>query len=119
MEDACGFAGGGCCGAGCGDEFGGEFGLPVLWVEKLGCGLALADLVLLQAFLYDHDSRFFVGWELDKSWILCTVSWSVLLLDLVGVVGAALFMPSEDDYEPIPEAPPRSGLSARSGSYRG
>ncbi|GAB7358797.1 hypothetical protein MBLNU230_g4022t1 [Neophaeotheca triangularis] len=70
----------------------------------------------LVAYLYDHDNRFFVGWELDKSWILCTVSWTVLLFDIIGVVGAAFFMPSEDDYEPIPDAPPHSG---RSGSYRG
>lgn len=56
-----------------------------------------------QAYLYDHDSRFFVGWELGKSWVLCTVSWAVLAVDISGVVGAALFLPKEDDYEPIPE----------------
>ena len=56
-----------------------------------------------QAYLYDHDNRFFVGWELDKSWILCTVSWTVLVFDVVGIIAAALFLPPEDDYEPIPE----------------
>ena len=56
-----------------------------------------------QAYLYDHDNRFFVGWELDKSWILCTVSWVVLAVDSVAVIGAKLLMPQEDDYEPIPE----------------
>ena len=60
-------------------------------------------LTRLQAYLFDHDKRFFVGWELDKSWVLCTVSWVVLLIDAVGVVGAALYLPPEDDYELIPD----------------
>lgn len=55
--------------------------------------------------MYDHDSRFFVGWELDKSWVLCTVSWVVLFINAVGIVGAAFFSPKEDDYELIPEPP--------------
>lgn len=59
--------------------------------------------VILQAYLYDHDNRFFVGWALDKSWILCTVSWIVLLLNGVGVTAAAYLLAPEDDYEPIPE----------------
>ncbi|KAM0708900.1 hypothetical protein Q7P35_002936 [Cladosporium inversicolor] len=57
----------------------------------------------LVAYLYDHDNRFFVGWALDKSWILCTVSWIVLLLNGVGVTAAAYLLAPEDDYEPIPE----------------
>lgn len=57
----------------------------------------------LQVYLYEHDNRFFVGWALDKSWILCTVSWIVLLLDATGVVGAAFVMVPEDDYEMIPD----------------
>lgn len=57
----------------------------------------------MQAYLFDHDSRFFVGWELGKSWVLCTVSWTVLFVDILGVIGAALFLPKEDDYELIPE----------------
>ena len=58
-----------------------------------------------QAYLYDNDKRFFVGWELDKSWVLCTVSWSVLFFDTLGLVCAATFLPKEDDYEPIPDPP--------------
>lgn len=58
---------------------------------------------MLQAYLYDHDNRFFVGWELDKSWVLCTVSWVVMLIDALGVICAALFLPKEDGYELIPE----------------
>lgn len=56
-----------------------------------------------QAYLYDHDNRFFVGWALDKSWVLCTVSWIVMLFDAVGVVSASFLLPPEDDYEAIPE----------------
>ncbi|EMC92152.1 hypothetical protein BAUCODRAFT_126159 [Baudoinia panamericana UAMH 10762] len=57
----------------------------------------------LVAYLYDHDKRFFPGWVLDKAWILCTVSWSVLVVDMFGILLAKLLMPREDDYEPIPE----------------
>jgi hypothetical protein len=57
----------------------------------------------LQAYLYDHDNRFFVGWELDKSWILCTVSWIVMLLNGLFVTIAAYVLVPEDDYEMIPE----------------
>jgi hypothetical protein len=57
----------------------------------------------VQAGLYENDNRFFVGWTLDKSWILCTVSWIVLLLNAIGVVSAAWLLPYDDDYEPIPD----------------
>jgi len=57
----------------------------------------------LQAYLYDHDNRFFVGWALDKSFVLCTVSWVVLLLNGLGVTLAAYVLVPEDDYEMIPE----------------
>ncbi|GAB7333983.1 hypothetical protein MBLNU13_g06087t1 [Cladosporium sp. NU13] len=67
--------------------------------------VAAAQLVAmtLVAYLYDHDNRFFVGWALDKSWILCTVSWIVLLLNGIGVTSAAYLLAPEDDYEAIPE----------------
>ena len=55
-----------------------------------------------QAYLYDNDDRFFPGWRLDTSWILCTVSWSVMVLLAAGIVAAALLMPSEGGYELIP-----------------
>ncbi|THW32238.1 hypothetical protein D6D21_10447 [Aureobasidium pullulans] len=64
------------------------------------CQIAAMAIV---AFLFDHDNRFFVGWKLDKSWILCTVSWVVLLFDIIGISFAAKMMPAEDDYEPIPD----------------
>nr|POF01343.1 hypothetical protein CFP56_21291 [Quercus suber] len=65
--------------------------------------VAVGQLVAmaLVAYLYDHDNRFFVGWELDKSWILCTVSWSVIAVNVVGLLSAVFFLPPEDDYETI------------------
>lgn len=56
-----------------------------------------------QAGVYEHDARFFVGWVLDKSFILCTVSWVVLLLNAASVLGAAFVLVPEDDYEEIPD----------------
>lgn len=56
-----------------------------------------------QAYLYDHDNRFFVGWELGKSWVLVTVSWTVLLINATSVVAAKYLVPKEHDYEPIPD----------------
>ena len=55
-----------------------------------------------QAYLYENDDRFFPGWKLDVSWVLCTVSWSVLLLLGVGIISSALLLPSEGGYELIP-----------------
>lgn len=60
-------------------------------------------LTVVKAYGYEHDNRFFVGWELDKSFVLCTVSWAVLLLNAAGVASAAFLLPPQDDYEPIPE----------------
>jgi len=56
-----------------------------------------------QAYLYDHDKRFFVGWELDRSWILCTVSWTVFAVNAFGLVAGRFLLPPEDDYETIPD----------------
>ncbi len=58
----------------------------------------------LQAFLYDNDDRFFPGWKLDFSWVLCTASWSVLVILAGGIVASAFLLPSEGGYELIPDA---------------
>ena len=55
-----------------------------------------------QAFLYEHDDRFFPGWKLDVSWILCTVSWSIAAILASGIIASALLLPSEGGYELIP-----------------
>ncbi|KAI9813237.1 MAG: hypothetical protein M1827_004179 [Pycnora praestabilis] len=54
------------------------------------------------AFLFDHDNRFFVGWKLDTSWILCTVSWSVMMLSAGAIALSAWLLPIEGGYELIP-----------------
>lgn len=61
--------------------------------------LTYSDAV--QAFLYDHDDRFFVGWKLDKSWIMCTLSWSILILSAGFLSASAFLLPSEGGYESI------------------
>ena len=53
------------------------------------------------AFVNDHDARFADGWGLDKSTVLCTVSWVLTVINVGGVLGAAYILPPEDDYEPI------------------
>jgi hypothetical protein len=55
-----------------------------------------------QAFLYDHNERFFPGWQLDTSWILCTVSWGLAFLTAIGMGTAAYMLPEEGGYELIP-----------------
>jgi hypothetical protein len=55
-----------------------------------------------QAYLYDNDDRFFPGWRLDMSWVLCTVSWSVMLLLGGEIIATALLLPTEGGYELIP-----------------
>jgi hypothetical protein len=56
-----------------------------------------------QAYLYDNDPRFFVGWFLDKSWIMCTASWSMQAFCAIAIAVAALTLPSEGGYELIPD----------------
>ncbi|KAL9021587.1 MAG: hypothetical protein Q9185_001235 [Variospora sp. 1 TL-2023] len=77
--------------------------------KVLGGLLAFSALVqcagmAIIAFLYDNDDRFFPGWRLDNSWVLCTVSWSVEMLLAAGITAAAVILPSEGGYELIPDA---------------
>ncbi|KAL8717941.1 MAG: hypothetical protein Q9225_004874 [Loekoesia sp. 1 TL-2023] len=55
------------------------------------------------AFLYDNDDRFFPGWMLDNSWVMCTISWSVQIVLAGGITATALLLPSEGGYELIPD----------------
>lgn len=59
--------------------------------------------VYLQAYLFDNEDRFFVGWRLDQSWIFCTVSWCFSLICAGAIVVAAHILPSEGGYELIPD----------------
>ena len=71
----------------------GTFAIGKRWVLLTGPG---------QAYLYDHDDRFFPGWKLDISWILCTASFSAVLGLFVGLPLAMLLLPVEGGYELIP-----------------
>lgn len=57
----------------------------------------------LQAYLFDNEDRFFVGWKLDESWIFCTVSWCIGLFCATAVIVSAYILPSEGGYELIPD----------------
>lgn len=70
-----------------------------MWKRKRNLG---ADWSGAKAYLYDNDDRFFPGWRLDTSWILCTVSWSVMFLLAAFIVAATLLLPTEGGYELIP-----------------
>lgn len=55
----------------------------------------------LVAYLYDWDDRFFVGWKLDISWILTTVSWCMALTLSACLALSAMLLPPEEGYELI------------------
>jgi hypothetical protein len=56
----------------------------------------------IQAYLFDNDDDFFVGWKLDNAWILCTVSWSIAILSAAFITLATFVFPEEGGYELIP-----------------
>lgn len=60
-------------------------------------------MLLLQAYLFDNEDRFFVGWKLGESWIYCTVSVCVSLFCAGVLMLAAQTLPSEGGYELIPD----------------
>ena len=70
---------------------------------SLGVLLANSMNVILQAYLFDNEDRFFVGWELDECFVYCTVSWCLGLFSATAVIVAAKTLPSERGYELIPE----------------
>jgi len=55
------------------------------------------------AYLFDYDERFFAGWRLDVAFVLCTVSWIVSIVAASLVALSAYVLPSEGDYELIPD----------------
>jgi len=84
---------------------GGKQGRDKGW--KVVCTLLLFSALMqcvsmaLVSFLFDHDERFFSGWYFDKSWVLCTVSWSILITTMAGILAAAIYLPEEGGYELI------------------
>ncbi|KAL1975085.1 hypothetical protein VTN31DRAFT_3477 [Thermomyces dupontii] len=82
-----------------------ESGWGVLSMIIVFSAAAQAGSMALIAYLFDNDDRFFVGWNLDQSWIFCTVSWCVSLFCAAAVAAAARVLPSEGGYELIPDQP--------------
>lgn len=83
---------------------GGKFKREVGWkvLSSLLLGVAAIEFVIIGivAYLYDHDEQFIVpGWNLDTSWILCTISASLSVLCAVGLTLSAYLLPEEDGYE--------------------
>lgn len=56
----------------------------------------------IQAYLFDNNDRFFVGWKLSEGWILCTVSWCICMLSAALICASAYFLEPEGGYEIIP-----------------
>lgn len=80
-----------------------ESGWKILTGFLILVGLIQCASMALIAFLYDNDDRFYPGWRLDTSWVLCTISWSVMILLAGGIASAALLLPAEGGYELIPD----------------
>ncbi|KAI1612540.1 hypothetical protein EDD37DRAFT_625156 [Exophiala viscosa] len=80
-----------------------EQGWGVLTILVVLAAFAQAIGMALMAYLYENDERFFSGWFLDKSWTMCTVSWSFQVLCAIAITLAALVLPSEGGYELIPD----------------
>ena len=58
----------------------------------------------VQIYLKDNDEKFAVpGWYLDKSWDMCTASWTLQVVVAIAITLAALVLPSEGGYELIPD----------------
>ncbi|OIW23702.1 hypothetical protein CONLIGDRAFT_140595 [Coniochaeta ligniaria NRRL 30616] len=69
-------------------------------------GLVLFSGMAVVAYLFDNHNRFAIpGWRLDTSWVLCTVSGTIVVLSAVGVAISAYVLPPEDGYELLPDQP--------------
>ncbi|KAG9239660.1 hypothetical protein BJ875DRAFT_86409 [Amylocarpus encephaloides] len=79
-----------------------ETGWKVLAFMLVLVGVVQCASMAIVAYLFDNDDRFFDGWQLDKSWILCTVSWSIAILSAAFISLSAFVFPSEGGYELIP-----------------
>ncbi|CZT06390.1 hypothetical protein WAI453_006215 [Rhynchosporium graminicola] len=65
-------------------------------------GIVQCAGMAIVAYLFDNDDRFFVGWKLGKSWIFCTVSWSIAVISAAFISLSAFVFPAEGGYELIP-----------------
>jgi len=80
-----------------------ETGWRILASMLLLVGVVECASMAIVAYLFDNDEKFFApGWKLDKSWILCTISWSIAILSAVFISFSAFIFPPEGGYELIP-----------------
>lgn len=56
-----------------------------------------------QAILVSRDPRFFPGWHLSTSFVLCIVSTALLLLTSAAILLSWLYLPAEGGYELVPD----------------
>ncbi|KAJ9646765.1 hypothetical protein H2204_000457 [Knufia peltigerae] len=80
-----------------------EQGWGVLTILVALAAFVQAIGMALMAYLYENDERFFSGWFLDKSWTMCTISWSFQAVCAIAITLAAVVLPSEGGYELIPD----------------
>jgi len=80
-----------------------EQGWGVLTILVVLAAFVQAIGMALMAYLYENDERFFSGWFLDKSWTMCTISWSFQAICAIAITLAAIALPSEGGYELIPD----------------
>ncbi|KAJ6115648.1 hypothetical protein N7523_006065 [Penicillium sp. IBT 18751x] len=80
-----------------------ENGWRLLSLLIVMSALLQAASMSIVAYLYDNEDRFFVGWNLDESWVFCVVSWCLGIFCAGAIVVAAQILPSEGGYELIPD----------------
>ncbi|EGC45181.1 conserved hypothetical protein [Histoplasma capsulatum var. duboisii H88] len=78
-----------------------ESGWRVLSLFLVLVALVQCASMALVSYLNDNDDHFYLGFRLDDSFIMCTVSWCLALLTAATVVFAARVLPSEGGYELI------------------
>ncbi|KMQ42491.1 hypothetical protein HL42_6832 [Trichophyton rubrum] len=78
-----------------------ETGWKMLTVFLVLIGLVQAGGMGLVSYLFDNDDRFYPGWKLDDSWILCTVSMCLMVVNAVAMYTIARVLPNEGGYELI------------------
>ncbi|KAK2836924.1 hypothetical protein FQN49_006581, partial [Arthroderma sp. PD_2] len=78
-----------------------ETGWRILTIFLVLIGLVQAAGMGLVSYLFDNDDRFYPGWKLDDSWILCTVSMCLVLVNAVAMYMVARVLPNEGGYELI------------------
>ncbi|KAE8375529.1 hypothetical protein BDV26DRAFT_13920 [Aspergillus bertholletiae] len=80
-----------------------ESGWKILSLLIVLSAAVQAASMSIMAYLFDHDSRFFVGWRLAESWTYCVISWCISLLCAAALIVAGRVLPSEGGYELIPD----------------